>query len=113
MFDRCHLRALYLEIRRKWYSPEISERDAMVSRWRIAALLSASPRVASSPESQADFAIYTDAAAGTRRMASVTFAGRKQRFRLALDAATSPARPLWGSKFAAAHPIFGAEILAP
>ena len=104
-FARCQLRAPYLKLHQRWFVATIAERETLVFRWWVSVLRNVSPRIASSPALQADLIIYTDAAASSHLMASVTFEGHKLGFKAVAEAFTSVAPPLWLKQFLATNEI--------
>ena len=72
-FARCHLRALYPKLHRKWYIPMLSAYETSAIRWWIATLRNVSPRLVLPPTTRADWIIYTDAASISEIIAAVVF----------------------------------------
>ena len=113
-FDRCDLRALYINLRRKWYAPTSSAYEISVVRRRVDILRNVLPRIVPYPSTRAYWIVYTDASPKAEIIDDdAVFQGSTSGFRTVSEAFSATSPEVWKRQFRQTTRIFCFELLAP
>ena len=111
-FARTQLRCLYRKLHAPRYKANIDSFERITLSWWEKVISQLTPRIPRDPEAAPDFALYTDAATSTMRIAALLFRGLLLPPQV-LILALSRAPAFRVRRFCAENPIFGLEMLAP
>lgn len=111
-FDRTKLRPLYRKFYSRPFSPFLPSSELRTLRWWAAALSSPQSRIPRPVNQQPDFAIYTDAALLSRKIAALVQSSHQSSISGdLLEVATAP--KAWVRRSHRRNPIIGMEMIAP